>query len=152
MSSAIMNELIDRNRQLLADLEAECRPGPEIADQLVKLADLYFGEDMFGEAEPLYWRALELRHQHLGPVDMLVVSSLQDLAELYEMQGQNAKAEQLYECIVAIFMDLPPTPSAEAVALIQRLRGYYESRGLRWQVGVLEELADKFRFGLVKTA
>ena len=147
-----MNDFISKGKETLAALEAEGRPGLEIADQLIKLADLYFGEDMYEEAEPLYWRALELRHEYLGPVDMQVVASLQYLAELYEMQGQNPKAEQLYECIVAIFMDLPAAPVPEAVTLIERLSGYYETRGLRWQLSVLQELADKFRSDLIKTA
>ena len=147
-----MNEFITKSKEVLAGLEVTGRPGLEIADQMVNLADLYFGEDMFAEAEPLYWRALELRQESLGPVDIQVVSSLQNLAELYEMWGQIPKAEQLYECIVAIFMDLPASDCPDAVALIERLSGYYEARGLRWQLSVLQELANKFRDDLVKSA
>jgi tetratricopeptide (TPR) repeat protein len=116
----------------------------ELADELIKLADLYFAKDEFEHAEPLYWRAVEMVHEALGPVHMRVATTLQDLAELYEIQSKYSKAEHLYECIIGILADLPDAACPEAVESLRRIEGYYESRGLEWQMANVRTLSGKF--------
>lgn len=116
----------------------------EIAECATKLADLYFADDEFDQAEPLYWQALELRRKELGIVHIKVASSLQDLAELYEMQAKHTKAEQLYECVVGIMTEMPQGADPEAVTCLRRVAGYYESRGLDTQRSSIEDLSSKF--------
>jgi hypothetical protein len=116
----------------------------EIADFATKLADLYFANDEFDQAEPLYWQSLEMRRKELGVVHLKVASSLQDLAELYEMQAKHGKAEQLYECVIGIMTELPQATDPEAVTCLRRVAGYYESRGLDSQRFSVEDLSTKF--------
>src|SRR4029077_19750932 len=54
----------------------------------------------FGEAEPLYLRALAIREKALGSEHPDVASSLICLAALYDNQGQYAKSEPL--CLRAL--------------------------------------------------
>ena len=50
----------------------------------------------YGEAEPLYQRALKIDEKALGPEHPDVARDLNNLAELYREQGKYAEAEPLY--------------------------------------------------------
>jgi tetratricopeptide (TPR) repeat protein len=134
----------DAEKNVLAALECGDKPPLELADHLIKLADLYFSNNEFEHAEPLYWRALEMVHQAVGPVHIRVACTLQDLAELYEIQAKYSKAEHLYECIIGILGDLPGEKCPEAVDSLRRIEGYYESRGLECQMANVRTLCGKF--------
>ena len=56
----------------------------------------------FSEVESLYIKSLSLRENVLGPNDLLVATSLHNLAWLYSDQGKYAKAEPLYLRSIAI--------------------------------------------------
>ncbi len=51
----------------------------------------------YAEAEPLYERALAIREAALGLEHSDVAQSLNNLAELYQVQGQYREAAALYE-------------------------------------------------------
>ena len=51
----------------------------------------------YGEAEPLYQRALDINQKALGPEHPDVARDLNNLALLYDDQGKYAKAEPLYQ-------------------------------------------------------
>jgi len=141
----VISYQINEQKEKLALLESQNAAGLEIAENFSKLGNLYCSDDMYSEAEPCYWRAVELKSEHLGPAHIDVVFSLLDLAELYELQAEDAKAEQLYECIVAILLDLPIGVMPEAIRVIERLAGYYGTRGQPGKVSGLEGLIYKFR-------
>src|SRR5213593_1946269 len=142
----VENSLIEQEKAVLASLENSGETEPlALAEHLTKLADMYFQHEDFEQAEPLYWRALEMVHHAYGPVHLKVADSLQNLAELYEIQAKYSKAEQLYECIIAILSDLPDESCPAAIEVLRRIDGFYESRGLDWQRENVKSLCGKFR-------
>ena len=76
---------------------------PRVAASLSGLAYVYQDRSRYGEAEPLYKRALAIREKALGPEHPVVASSLFNLAGLYKAQGRYAEAEPLYKRALAIF-------------------------------------------------
>jgi tetratricopeptide (TPR) repeat protein len=55
------------------------------------------------QAEPLYRRALAICEQQLGPLHPDTASTLNNLANLYQVQGQYAQAEPLFRRALAIY-------------------------------------------------
>jgi tetratricopeptide (TPR) repeat protein len=134
----------EQEKKVLAALGAASLPPLEMAGQLSTLAGGYFQNEQYDQAEPLFWRSLELVHETLGPIHIRVACCLQDLAELYEVQGQYAKAEHLYECIMAILNDVSEDDAAQAADSLRRIEGFYEARGQQWQMANVRTLRNKF--------
>ncbi|MEG3440445.1 tetratricopeptide repeat protein, partial [Pannus brasiliensis CCIBt3594] len=63
---------------------------------LNNLAYLYRETGRYGEAEPLYRQALEMRKRLLGEEHPDVATSLNNLAYLYRETGRYGEAEPLY--------------------------------------------------------
>jgi tetratricopeptide (TPR) repeat protein len=59
----------------------------------------------YGEAEPLYLQALEIRQVQLGHDHPDTATSLNNLAALYESQGRYGEAEPLYLQAIAILLE-----------------------------------------------
>ena len=57
---------------------------PRFATSLNNLAELYRAQGLYGEAEPLYKRALSIVEKALGPAHADVGQSLNNLAGLYQ--------------------------------------------------------------------
>ena len=72
-----------------------------LAATLNNLAELYKEEGRYGDAEPLYKRALATWKKALGPNHPDVAQSLNNLADLYSAQGRHADAEPLYKRALA---------------------------------------------------
>ncbi len=68
----------------------------EYADSLDRLARAYKIQGRYGEAEPLYVEALEIKKVELGDRHPSTATSLNNLAVLYESQGRYSEAEPLY--------------------------------------------------------
>ena len=60
------------------------------------IAELYYQQGRYAEAEPLYVRSLSIREQQLGRDHPLVATSLNNLAALYNSRGRYTEAEPLY--------------------------------------------------------
>jgi tetratricopeptide (TPR) repeat protein len=58
---------------------------------------LYARQGRYGEAEPLYQRALAARERVLGAEHPDTLVSVNNLAGLYERQGRYGEAEPLYQ-------------------------------------------------------
>ncbi len=69
------------------------------------LADLYRAQARYGEAEPLYRRALESLVEILGPAHLRVAGGLDNLAGFYLDQGSYGEAEPLYWSAATIVED-----------------------------------------------
>ncbi|MBW4528498.1 MAG: tetratricopeptide repeat protein [Phormidium tanganyikae FI6-MK23] len=67
----------------------------DLATCLNWIAELYYRQGRYAEAEPLFVRSLSIREQPLGCDHPDVASSLNNLANLYELQGRYAEAEPL---------------------------------------------------------
>jgi CHAT domain-containing protein len=106
--------------------------GPEhlnTAESLNNLAGMYQAIGAYAKAEPLYRRALvinekilELEHSNptLSPDDLAELNrstgaAVNNLASLYQAMGAYAKAEPLYERVLAIFENAPD-PDAKTAA------------------------------------
>ena len=74
-----------------------------MATSLNNLAALYQAQGKYGEAEPLYQRALAIWEKALGPEHPDVATSLNNLAGLYYAQGKYEEAEPLYQRALAIW-------------------------------------------------
>ena len=68
---------------------------PHTLISLNNLAELYWAQGRFGEAEPLYREALQARREVLGPRHPGALISLSNLAALYRAQGRFGEAEPL---------------------------------------------------------
>ena len=68
---------------------------PDVAASLNNLALLYRAQGRYGEAEPLYQRALAIYEAVLGTQHPYVAASLNNLAEIYRVQGRYGEAEPL---------------------------------------------------------
>ncbi len=87
----------------------------ELASLLQKTADYLYDRAQYGEAEPLYQRALHIREQALGPTHPEVARLLHGLAELYRKQGKYEQAEPLFHQALYI-QELTPGPDHSDVA------------------------------------
>jgi tetratricopeptide (TPR) repeat protein len=99
-------------RQLTAALtlaESFGADHPNLATSLNNLASLYYAEDRFNAAEPLYLRALEIWKTSLGPDHPNVAKVLINLAALYRAKGDAAEADRLDRRVEAIRAS-PPQP------------------------------------------
>ena len=65
---------------------------PDVAAALTSLALLYESQKRYGEAEPLYQRALGIKEKVLGPRHPDVATSHINLAALHRLQGQTEMA------------------------------------------------------------
>ena len=59
------------------------------------LANLYYMQDEYVQAEPLYNRSLTIREEALGPNHPDVASSLENLARLYRATHRGKEAAKL---------------------------------------------------------
>ncbi|MFM7715638.1 MAG: tetratricopeptide repeat protein, partial [Microcystis sp.] len=66
------------------------------------LANLYYFQGKYAEAEPLYLQSLAINEKQLGAEHPAVATSLNNLASLYRDQGKYAEAEPLYQKAIAI--------------------------------------------------
>ena len=70
---------------------------PDTLTSVNNLALLYQAQGRYGEAEPLYRRALEARERVLGPEHPETLTSVNNLALLYRAQGRYGEAEPLLQ-------------------------------------------------------
>jgi tetratricopeptide (TPR) repeat protein len=82
--------------------EKEAQNTPLHAMTLNNLAELYYAQGYYAQAEPLFKRALAIEEPTLGPAHPDVAPVLSNLAELYRAQGYYAQAEPLFKRALAI--------------------------------------------------
>jgi tetratricopeptide (TPR) repeat protein len=75
--------------------------GFEAAILLYKTASYLSDRAEYGEAEPLYLRALAIYEKALGPTHLETATCLNRLAMLYTRQGRYEEAEPLYQRVLA---------------------------------------------------
>jgi len=75
--------------------EEEMQKPPPVVDHMAKLAEWYYEQDRYDEAEPLYLERLEIQERVLGKEHPDVLSSVNDLARLYCQQRRYGKVETL---------------------------------------------------------
>ena len=114
------------------DLQQELGLEEDLSSTLNNLANLYYAQGRYEQAEPLYLQALELYKRLLGDNHPDVAMSLNNLAGLYEAQGRYEQAEPLYlqalELYKRLLGDNHPhvATSLNNLAYLYRAQGRYE--------------------------
>lgn len=72
-----------------------------LATSLDSLAGLYYYQEKYATAEPLYKRALPILEKGLGPNHATVIGTVHHLAVVYHTQKRYADAEPLYKRVLA---------------------------------------------------
>jgi tetratricopeptide (TPR) repeat protein len=85
----------------------------------------------YGEAEPLYVRALAISEQQLGPDHPQTATSLNNLAGLYNNQGKYEEAEPLYVRALAISEQQLGPDHPETATSLNNLAPLYKNQGNR---------------------
>jgi hypothetical protein len=160
-----------RLQQVLALVEQADGPGHlHVVAPLHRLADFYKTQRRWGEAEPLYQRALHIRETALGPVHPTVVESLGQLAALQVSQDP-PQAYQLYDRARRLALDVARVNAdlddTGLQGLAQQQRGFLTAyltfladgaRALQGKLSTglpLEEafiVAEQYRSGVAHTA
>ncbi len=102
---------------------------PALATSLGRLAELYREQGRFGQAEPLFLRALAIQEQQLGADHPAVATTLNNLALLYKSQGRYGQAEPLYLRALAIGEQQLGADHPEVATTLNNLANLYKNQG-----------------------
>jgi tetratricopeptide (TPR) repeat protein len=100
-----------------------------LATSLNNLANLYYNQGKYSEAEPLYLDALEMRRRLFTNDHPDVASSLNNLALLYHNQGKYSEAELLYLDALEMRRRLFPGDHPDVASSLNNLALLYDSQG-----------------------
>ena len=105
-------------------------------EQSLKMASLFnavgnaaSAQGKYGEAGPLYVRALAIREQELGATHPDTATSLNNLALLYRDQGKYGEAEPLYVRALAIREQELGATHPDTATSLNNLAGLYRDQG-----------------------
>lgn len=107
----IEDELVVRQ---LAKLETQLRDmesawgfnHPKLIDKLQALADLHFVLNRYSDAEPLYWRLVEIKFRHLGERHPDTLLGIIDLADIFRALEKNEEASKYYSLAIRTLIDI----------------------------------------------
>jgi tetratricopeptide (TPR) repeat protein len=91
------------------------------------LAKFYVARQRYGEAEPLFQRALEIHEEVRGPTSYLP-HHLQEFAKLYETEGKEEAAEAKYRRALEVCEELHGGMSPFTVRAIEDLAAFCRAR------------------------
>ena len=83
----------------------------------------------YGEAEPLYKRALEISEEHLGEKHYNTASILNNLADLYYIQGKYVEAERLRKQVLQIDEEQLGAEHPDTAGSLNNLGALYRVQG-----------------------
>lgn len=91
----------------LKDLEAAWGPThSKLIDKLQALADLYFVLNRYSDAEPLYWRLVQIKLRCYGEHHPDTILGLIDLADAFQAQNKNDEASRYYSCAIRTLIEI----------------------------------------------
>ncbi|HEY9788911.1 MAG TPA: tetratricopeptide repeat protein [Candidatus Obscuribacterales bacterium] len=82
-------------------------PKEKIVTVTTKLANLYLGTNRFDQAHEQYQRVLEMHRELSGKESVEVVRTLEDIGDLYELDGHRPQAHQTYAKALDILEKIP---------------------------------------------
>jgi tetratricopeptide (TPR) repeat protein len=103
--------------------------GEEAGRLLYETASYLQDRARYGEAEPLYQRALQIREQQLGPEHPDVATSLTGLASLYSQQGRYGEVEPLYQRALQIREQQLGPEHPDVATSLNGLANLYKNQG-----------------------
>jgi tetratricopeptide (TPR) repeat protein len=102
---------------------------PRLCIALGRVANLYFDQGRYAEAEPLFVRSLAISEEQLGANHPSTATSLNNLARLYESTGRYAEAELLFVRSLAISEEQLGANHPSTATSLNNLARLYESTG-----------------------
>jgi len=100
-----------------------------LATSLNNLANLYYNQGKYSEAEPLYLQALEMRRRLFTGDNPHVATSLNNLASLYNSQGRYSEAEPLYLDALEMRRRLFTGDHPDVANSLNNLAHFYHNQG-----------------------
>jgi CHAT domain-containing protein len=114
---------------------------PDVSTFLSNLANLYYRQQLYAQAEPLYVRALAIREQILDKSHPDVATSLNHLANVYSAQGLHSRAEPLFARALAIREATFGKDHHSVAKILNNLAILYQDQGLYAQAEPLFQRA-----------
>jgi len=111
--------------RLLKMREAEGKNDLDLATVLNEVANCYYFQGRYAEAEPLYKRSLVIKENSLGKDHPSVATTLNNLAGLYRQQGRYAEAEPLYKRSLVIKENSLGKDHPDVATTLNNLAGLY---------------------------
>ena len=115
------------------------------ADYQIPTPIVLIGIRGYAAAEPLYERSLAIREKTLGPNHPDVAASLNNLAALYQAEGQYAAAEPLYTRALAINEKARGPDHPDVATLLENISALYTNMGKTDEAEKLTDRAAKIR-------
>ena len=110
-------------------LEACGKEHPDTLTSVNNLAVLYQAQGRYGEAEPLYKRALEASERVLGKEHPDTLASVNNLALLYQAQGRYGEAEPLYRRALEASERVLGKEHPDTLTSVNNLAVLYQAQG-----------------------
>ena len=108
---------------------ASPEPGPEVADLLAALADLYGAGAEHSQAQEAAEEALAIDQRALPPYHPSFATSLNNLVLLYRAKGEYDRALSLHEEALAIRRRALPPDHPDIAASLNNLESLYRDKG-----------------------
>jgi len=110
-------------------LDKKLERGINLAKNFDKLAEIYYYQGRYNEAEPLFLQALEMRKFLLSESNSDVATSLNNLALLYFSQGRYSEAEPLFLQALELTKRLLGEAHPDVATILNNLALLYFSQG-----------------------
>jgi tetratricopeptide (TPR) repeat protein len=101
----IKQDQLNEATGVLARAQDSGTPPQQLAPMFGTLAEVYYQQSRYGEAEPMYKRMLEIDEQSLGKDHPGYAADLNNLALLYIAQGKCSRAEPLLKQALNIYLN-----------------------------------------------
>jgi len=98
---------------------------PDWVNSLDNLADNYFSQGKYKQAEPLFKQALAIDEKTFGAHHLQVAHSLSNLGELYDSRGMKIEAESYYLRALKIKEKALKPGDPELESFLYKLAQYY---------------------------
>ncbi|MBD1996292.1 tetratricopeptide repeat protein [Leptolyngbya sp. FACHB-541] len=115
--------------QAVVQLSETSEQAIDVAIDLAWLANLYYSQGRYEEAEPLYLRALEISKEQLGENHPDVSNRLNNLASLYHSQGRYEEAKPLLLRALEISKEQLGENHPDIAIWLNNLAGLHRSQG-----------------------
>lgn len=109
--------------------EAESEKVEAVSEAMYRLAESYFAQSDFDEAQKTYEKILAIKQRQLGSQDPGLVDDLNKLAEVLWVQGNFRAAEPFVRRSVAILESAQPMDMLKLSESVRTLAGLYFQQG-----------------------
>jgi non-specific serine/threonine protein kinase/serine/threonine-protein kinase len=126
-NSVLARDLLDRGA---AAIDRELAGRPLVQARLMAImGEVYRNLGLYGNAQPLLERALQIRRDRLGTDHADVADSLEELGRLLQNTGRYEQARPLFEEALAIREAVSPRDDAAVVESLINLANLHRSKG-----------------------